>query len=63
MQFNGSVCIRAVMLIALIITLTILSKHSKADTGTCGGITITLPFNDVMASPFFCQVAAAYFPA
>src|SRR5205085_5902076 len=36
-------------------------NNIKADTGTCGGVTITLPFNDVMASPFFCQIAAAYY--
>jgi hypothetical protein len=33
----------------------------QADTGSCRGVTITLPFNDVMASPFFCQIASAYF--
>src|SRR5205085_4471858 len=53
--------IRAAVLIALIATLTILSTRSQADTGSCGGVTITLPFNDVMASPFFCQIAAAYY--
>jgi DNA-binding beta-propeller fold protein YncE len=61
MQFNGSTSVRAVVLIVLITTLTLLSKHSQADTGNCGGVIITLPFNDVMASPFFCQIAAAYF--
>jgi hypothetical protein len=61
MYFTGSISVRAVVLMVLIITLTVLSKHVKADTGSCGGVTITLPFNDVMASPFFCQIAAAYF--
>jgi hypothetical protein len=52
---------RGLLLLALIIGLTGLSNQIKADTGNCGGVTITLPFNDVMASPFFCQIAAAYF--
>src|SRR5687768_13732076 len=33
----------------------------KADTGTCGGVTVTLPFTDVMGNTFFCQIAGAYF--
>jgi hypothetical protein len=45
----------------LIASLTVLSTRLQADTGNCGGVTITLPFNDVMASLFFCQIAAAYF--
>jgi hypothetical protein len=61
MQFTRSIPVRTVVLIALIASLTVLSTRSQADTGTCGGVTITLPFNDVMASPFFCQIAAAYF--
>src|SRR6185369_3869208 len=60
-QLNRSISIRAVAIIALIASLTILSNRIRADTGTCGGVTITLPFNDVMASPFFCQIAAAYY--
>jgi hypothetical protein len=52
---------RFVLLLSLMASLTILSSKIQADTGSCGGGTITLPFNDVMASPFFCQIAAAYF--
>jgi hypothetical protein len=52
---------RLVLLISLMTSLAILSSKIQADTGSCGGVTITLPFNDVMASPFFCQIAAAYF--
>lgn len=33
----------------------------RADTGTCGGATTTLPFLDVTGNPFFCQIASAYF--
>jgi hypothetical protein len=53
--------IRGLLLLALIVSVTALSSNIKADTGNCGGVTITLPFNDVMSSPFFCQIAAAYF--
>jgi hypothetical protein len=60
-KFNRSIFIRAVAIISLIASLTALSSKIQADTGNCGGVTITLPFNDVMASPFFCQIAAAYF--
>jgi hypothetical protein len=60
-KFNRSIYVRAVAIISLIASLTALSSKIQADTGNCGGVTITLPFNDVMASPFFCQIAAAYF--
>jgi hypothetical protein len=60
-KFNRSIFIRSFVLISLIASLTGLSTRLQADTGSCGGVTITLPFNDVMASPFFCQIAAAYF--
>jgi hypothetical protein len=61
MQLHRSNIARAVAIITLIATVTILSNKIQADTGSCGGVTITLPFNDVMASPFFCQIAAAYY--
>jgi hypothetical protein len=60
-KFNRSIFIRSFVLISLMASLTGLSTRLQADTGNCGGVTITLPFNDVMASPFFCQIAAAYF--
>jgi hypothetical protein len=61
MQLNRSIVIRVVVLISLIASLTVLSSRLKADTGDCGGVTITLPFTDVMGNAFFCQIAAAYF--
>ncbi len=61
MRLNRAIFIRVVVLISLMASLTILSSRLQADTGNCGGVTVTLPFNDVMASPFFCQIAAAYF--
>jgi hypothetical protein len=60
-KFNRSILVRSFVLISLMASLTVLSIRLQADTGNCGGVTITLPFNDVMASPFFCQIAAAYF--
>jgi hypothetical protein len=59
--FNRSIFVRFFVLISLMAILTVLSTRLQADTGNCGGVTITLPFNDVMTSPFFCQIAAAYF--
>jgi hypothetical protein len=61
MQLNRSIFVRVVVLISLMASLTILSNKIQADTDTCGGVTITLPFTDVMGNAFFCQIAAAYF--
>src|SRR5688572_4601656 len=53
---------RATALLALAIILTLASTQLRADTGTCNGQSLTLPFTDVPASNgFFCQIAAAYF--
>jgi hypothetical protein len=52
---------RAMALVGLMTIISAASLRSQADTGTCGGVTTTLPFTDVMASPFFCQIAEAYF--
>jgi hypothetical protein len=60
-KFNRSIFVRTFVLISLIASLSVLSTRLQADTGSCGGVTITLPFTDVMASPFFCQIAAAYY--
>jgi hypothetical protein len=56
-----SILVRALLLISVMASLTILSRTIQADTGSCGGATTTLPFTDVMGSPFFCQIAQAYF--
>jgi hypothetical protein len=52
---------RATALVAALLVLIAASSRLHADTGTCGGTTITLPFTDVMGNPFFCSIAAAYF--
>lgn len=52
---------RALLLAAALVMITAASTRLNADTGMCGGTSITLPFMDVMTSPFFCQIAEAYF--
>ncbi len=61
MKLNRSIVLRVVVLIALMVSLTVLSTRLQADTGSCAGATTTLPFTDVMGNPFFCQIASAYF--
>jgi hypothetical protein len=61
MKYNRSIVVRAVVLMSLIASLTVLSSRLQADTGSCAGVTITLPFTDVMGNAFFCQIAAAFF--
>jgi hypothetical protein len=49
-------------LIAMMSVITATSIYLRADTGTCGGQSITLPFTDVPASNvFFCSIAEAFF--
>src|SRR5215470_3649279 len=61
MKCKRQLAIRIVLLVSLIINLTVVSTRHHADTGTCGGQMITLPFTDVMGSSFFCQIAEAFF--
>src|SRR5215471_10307814 len=61
MKINRQLAIRIVLLVSLIINLTVISTRHHADTGTCGGVTTTVPFTDVMGSSFFCQIAEAFF--
>lgn len=63
MTLKGNIAIRVALLIALVGTVTTLSTRLKADTGTCGGGSTTLPFTDVVAAGnvFFCSIAEAYF--
>jgi hypothetical protein len=54
--------IRAASLILLVAVLTITSARMRADTGTCNGGSVTLPFTDVAAANiFFCSIAEAFF--
>jgi hypothetical protein len=52
---------RATMLLALIAGFAAASSQIRADSGTCSGQMITVPFTDVASSPFFCSIAEAYF--
>ena len=64
MKTNRRSTFRAALVIALMLIITIASSRLRADTGTCGGATITLPFTDVPAgNVFFCSIAEAYFSA
>jgi hypothetical protein len=53
---------RAALLVVVVLALTVASTQMRADTGACGGASLTLPFTDLPASnPFFCAIASAYF--
>jgi hypothetical protein len=58
---NTSIRNRTILLLAAMVIITAASLRLRADTGTCGGVSTTLPFTDVMSSPFFCQIAEAFF--
>lgn len=67
MKLNHSISMRAAVLVALILTLSLASSNMRADTpipgdvGTCNGSTVIIPFTDVASSIFFCDIAEAYF--
>src|SRR6266404_1681267 len=59
---NKSTHKRALLLAAAMVMIIAGSTCLSADTGTCGGASITLPFTDVAAANvFFCSIAEAYF--
>ena len=54
--------IRAMLLVTAMVIITAASTRLNADTGMCGGASVTLPFTDVLAgNVFFCSIAEAYF--
>jgi hypothetical protein len=61
MKTNHPSTFRAALVIALMLIITIGSSRLRADSGSCGGATTTLPFTDVMGNPFFCEIAEAFF--
>src|SRR5581483_3746302 len=61
MRINHRFTLFETLALALVLALTGAVSRSQADTGTCGGVTTTLPFTDVMGNAFFCQIAEAYF--
>lgn len=53
---------RALLLAAAMVIITAASTRLNADTGMCGGASVTLPFTDVPSSNvFFCSIAEAFF--
>lgn len=61
---NRSIYYRATLLVAAMIVITAASAQLKADTGSCGNGSTSLPFTDVPAgNVFFCSIAEAYFSA
>jgi hypothetical protein len=62
MKMNRRLTVRATLVIALGLVITVASTRLRADTATCGGATTTLPFSDVPGSNvFFCSIASSYF--
>lgn len=61
MKLNRPMTKRIILLLAITVTLAALSSRMRADTGTCGGQMIMLPFTDVASSIFFCSIAQAFF--
>lgn len=53
--------LRLVVLIVALVFFVAASRMIRADTGTCGGQMLTLPFMDVAANnTFFCSIVEAY---
>lgn len=51
----------AMLVVTVLAAITFTSVRLRADTRSCGGQMVTVPFTDVMGSAFFCQIAEAYF--
>src|SRR4030095_12786341 len=61
-KIKRRIWLRASLLTALALMISGASMRLHADTGSCGGTSITLSFTDVPSSNiFFCSIAAAYF--
>jgi hypothetical protein len=59
---NASSRNRTLLLAVAIVIIVAASTRQKADTGTCGDGSITLPFTDVSSgNVFFCSIAEAFF--
>jgi hypothetical protein len=58
---NHHITYRAIGLVLFLTLIVVASRQMRADTGTCSGALITLPFTDVQGNPFFCAIASAYF--
>jgi hypothetical protein len=63
MRLNNRLTTRLTLIISMLLLITLVSTRLRADTGSCGGVSVTVPFTDVMGSIFFCSIAEAYFSA
>src|SRR5687767_1661138 len=61
MNYNKRRLRRATLLIAMVLIIVAASSQLRADSGTCSGAQVSLPFTDVQGNYFFCQIAQAYF--
>jgi hypothetical protein len=61
MKITRNSTLRVSLVIAMMLIISLASTRLRPDTGTCEGAMISLPFTDVMGSPFFCQIAEAFF--
>lgn len=62
MKKNRVFTFRAALMIAFVLFASGASTRLRAETGSCGSSTITLPFTDVPAGNiFFCAIAEAFF--
>lgn len=57
---NSRLRFRASLVIAFVIAAAIASSHLRADTGSCGAASVSVPFIDVAGNQFFCHIAEAY---
>lgn len=58
---NRRLIVVELLVVTLVLSLSLGARRSQADTGTCGGASMTLPFTDVMGSWAFCFIAEVYF--
>lgn len=61
MKTNRRLISSVTLLTALVLLITFASTRLRADSGSCGGATISLPFTDVAGNVFFCEIAEAFF--
>jgi len=51
----------ALLLVLTVAVMLLASRRLPAQSGTCGGTPLMLPFSDVAGNPFFCEIAEAFF--
>jgi hypothetical protein len=65
LKLKRGIAQKAITLIAMLMAMTALSTRLMANVdtvGTCGGVSVSIPFTDVQnSSVFFCSIAEAYF--